>query len=188
MSQREISLAQLTATRASGAVVLIRLYVGLIFVGEGVLKFLRPDALGPGRFDKAGDSRLDLLRLLRRGVRNRLRRADSGRPADQVGGRADDRRHDRRAAITKLPILWGNAPLYPKEGGFWDFFHEGRLEVAMLCGSVFLLIVGAGAYSFDQPDEPRRQPRTCHRCSGLATHTAISKVDSRTVTGDREPE
>ena len=51
--------------------------------------------------------------------------------------------------ITKLPILWGDAPLYPKEGGFWDFFHEGRLEVAMLCGSVFLLVVGAGAYSVD---------------------------------------
>jgi hypothetical protein len=41
----------------------------------------------------------------------------------------------------------GHAPLYPKEGSFWDFFHEGRLEVAMLCGSVFLLIVGAGGYS-----------------------------------------
>src|SRR4029453_19238894 len=54
MSQREISLKQLTATRASGAVVLIRLYVGLIFAGEGVLKFLRPDALGPGRFIKSG--------------------------------------------------------------------------------------------------------------------------------------
>ena len=54
MTQREISLTQLTATRASGAVVLIRFYVGLIFVGEGVLKFLRPDALGPGRFIKSG--------------------------------------------------------------------------------------------------------------------------------------
>ena len=51
--------------------------------------------------------------------------------------------------ITKVPLLWGHAPLYPKEGGFWDFFHEGRLEVAMLCGSVFLLIVGSGAYSID---------------------------------------
>jgi uncharacterized membrane protein YphA (DoxX/SURF4 family) len=47
-------LNQFTATRASGAVVLIRLYVGLIFAGEGILKFLRPDQLGPGRFDKAG--------------------------------------------------------------------------------------------------------------------------------------
>ena len=51
--------------------------------------------------------------------------------------------------ITKVPLLWGHAPLYPKEGGLWDFFHEGRLEVAMLCGSVFLLVVGAGTYSLD---------------------------------------
>jgi uncharacterized membrane protein YphA (DoxX/SURF4 family) len=40
-------------------------------------------------------------------------------------------------------------PRCTRKGGFWDFFHEGRLEVAMLCGSVFLLIVGAGAYSLD---------------------------------------
>jgi len=44
-----MTLNQFTATRASGAVVLIRLYVGLIFAGEGVLKFVRADALGPGR-------------------------------------------------------------------------------------------------------------------------------------------
>jgi len=43
----------------------------------------------------------------------------------------------------------GHAPLYPKEAGFWDFFHEGRLEVAMLCGSVFLLVVGSGGLSLD---------------------------------------
>jgi hypothetical protein len=35
MTQRELSLTQLTATRASDAVVLIRFYVGLIFVGAG---------------------------------------------------------------------------------------------------------------------------------------------------------
>ena len=60
--------------------------------------------------------------------------------------------------ITKVPLLWGHAALYPKEGGFWDFFHEGRLEVAMLCGSLFLLIVGAGAYSFDARVNPERVP------------------------------
>jgi len=52
-------------------------------------------------------------------------------------------------AITKLPVLWGSAPLYPKEAGLWDFFHEGRLETAMLCGCIFLLIVGAGGLSLD---------------------------------------
>jgi putative oxidoreductase len=155
MSHREISLAQLTATRASGAVVLIRLYVGLIFLGEGVLKFLRPDALGPGRFDKAGIPASTFFAyfdgvfeigcgvLILVGLLTRL--AAVPMIVDMIGA----------LAITKLPILWGNAPLYPKEGGFWDFFHEGRLEVAMLCGSVFLLIVGAGAYSLD-----RRMNRT----------------------------
>jgi putative oxidoreductase len=108
MAQREISLLQLTTTTASGWVVLIRAYVGLIFIAEGILKYLRPDALGPGRFDMIG-----------------------------------------ALLFTKVPLLWGSAPLYPKEGGAWDFIHKSRLEVAMLCGSVFLFIVGAGAHSAD---------------------------------------
>ena len=149
MSQREISFAQLTATRASGAVVLIRLYVGLIFVGEGFLKFLRPEALGPGRFEKAGipagaffanlDGVFEIICgvMILAGLLVRL--ATLPMIVDMIGA----------LTITKLPLLWGSAPLYPKEGGFWDFFHEGRLEIAMLCGSLFLLIVGAGAYSFD---------------------------------------
>jgi uncharacterized membrane protein YphA (DoxX/SURF4 family) len=149
MSQREISLAQLTATRASGAVVLIRFYVGLIFVGEGVLKFLRPDSLGPGRFEKAGipagaffanlDGTFEILCgvLILVGLMTRL--AAVPMIVDMVGA----------LTITKVPLLWGAAPLYPKEGGIWDFFHEGRLEIAMLCGSVFLLVVGAGTFSLD---------------------------------------
>jgi putative oxidoreductase len=149
MSQREISLTQLTATRASGAVVLIRLYVGLIFAGEGVLKFLRPDQLGPGRFNKAGipagtfiaylDGAFEIGCgvLILAGLLTRL--ATLPMIVDMIGA----------LGITKVPLLWGSAPLYPKEGGFWDFFHEGRLEVAMLCGSLFLLIVGAGGYSLD---------------------------------------
>ena len=149
MSQREISLVQLTATRASGAVVLIRFYVGLIFVGEGLLKFVRPEALGSGRFEKAGipaaaffadlDGVSEIIcgGMILAGMLVRL--ATLPMIVDMIGA----------LAITKLPLLWGSAPLYPKEGGFWDFFHEGRLEIAMLCGSVFLLIVGAGGLSFD---------------------------------------
>ena len=149
MTQREISITQLAATRASGAVVLIRLYVGLIFVGEGVLKFLRPESLGSGRFIKAGIpagaffANLDGVfeigcgLLILGGLLTRL--ATLPMIVDMLGA----------LGITKVPLLWGNAPLYPKEGGFWDFFHEGRLEAAMLCGSIFLLIVGAGKYSFD---------------------------------------
>jgi putative oxidoreductase len=144
-----MTLNQFTATRASGAVVLIRLYVGLIFAGEGVLKFLRPDALGPGRFDKAGipagsffaylDGVLEIVcgLLILAGLLTRL--ATVPMIVDMIGA----------LTITKAPLLWGHALLYPKEGGFWDFFHEGRLEVAMLCGAIFLLIVGSGGYSVD---------------------------------------
>lgn len=55
------ALARMTATHASAAVVLIRLYVGVIFASEGVLKFLRPEALGAGRFDRAGIPAPDLF-------------------------------------------------------------------------------------------------------------------------------
>ncbi len=149
MSQRELSLTQLTSTRASGAVVLIRIYVGLIFLGEGILKFTRPDQLGPGRFVKAGipdgaffayfDGVFEIVCgvLILAGLLTRL--AAMPMIVDMIGA----------LTITKLPLLWGNAPLYPKERGIWDFFHEGRLELAMLCGSIFLLIVGAGTYSLD---------------------------------------
>ncbi|MGY4647692.1 DoxX family protein [Mycobacterium sp. URHB0021] len=144
-----MTLNQFTATRASGAVVLIRLYVGLIFAGEGVLKFVRADALGPGRFDKAGipagtffaylDGVFEIGCgvLILAGLFTRL--ATLPMIVDMLGA----------LVITKVPLLWGHAPLYPKEAGFWDFFHEGRLEVAMLCGSVFLLIVGSGGLSLD---------------------------------------
>jgi uncharacterized membrane protein YphA (DoxX/SURF4 family) len=144
-----MTLNQFTATRASGAVVLIRLYVGLIFAGEGILKFVRPDALGPGRFIKAGIPAGSFLAyldgvfeigcglLILVGLFTRL--ATLPMIVDMLGA----------LGITKVPLLWSQAPLYPKEGGFWDFFHEGRLEVAMLCGSVFLLVVGAGTFSLD---------------------------------------
>jgi uncharacterized membrane protein YphA (DoxX/SURF4 family) len=130
--------------------VLIRLYVGLIFLGEGILKFLRADALGPGRFEKAGipagaffaylDGTFEIICgvMLLIGLFTRL--AAVPMIVDMIGA----------LGITKVPLLWGSAPLYPKESGLWDFFHEGRLEFAMLCGSVFLLIVGAGRYSFDR--------------------------------------
>jgi putative oxidoreductase len=153
-----MTLNQFTGTRAPGAVVFIRLYVGLIFAGEGVLKFVRPDTLGPGRFIKAGipggtffayldgvfEIGCGLLILV--GLFTRL--ATLPMIVDMLGA----------LGITKVPLLWGHAPLYPKEGGFWDFFHEGRLEVAMLCGSVFLLIVGAGTYSLDVRMNPDRAP------------------------------
>lgn len=149
MAQREVSVLQITTTGASGAVTLIRFYVGLIFLAEGILKYLRPDSLGPGRFDKVGipspsflayfDGALEIGCgvLILAGLMTRL--AVVPMIVDMLGA----------ILITKVPLLWGSAPLYPNEGGAWDFIHESRLEVAMLCGSVFLFVAGAGAYSLD---------------------------------------
>jgi uncharacterized membrane protein YphA (DoxX/SURF4 family) len=55
---------------------------------------------------------------------------------------------------TKIPILLGHGfwgfslrtlPYY----GFWGMAHEARTDFAMLLGLIFLLIVGAGAWSLD---------------------------------------
>ncbi len=149
MTTHTSTLSRLTVTRASAAVVLIRLYVGLVFACEGVLKFLRPDSLGTGRFEKAGIpapaflSTLDgvfevgcgVLILL--GLLTRL--AALPMILDMLGA----------LLITKLPILWGHAPLFRTEHGWWDFIHESRVDLAQLCGSVFLILVGAGIWSVD---------------------------------------
>ena len=139
----------LNTNRASGAILFIRLYVGAIFLLEGILKFVRADALGPGRFAKIGVPFPDLLAnfdgaleigcglLIMAGLFTRL--ATLPMIADMLGA----------ILLTKVPLLWGSAALYPKEAGIWDFLHEARLEFAMLCGCLFLLIVGAGSYSVD---------------------------------------
>ena len=44
-------------------------------------------------------------------------------------------------ASTKIPILI--------KSGFWAMAHEARVDFAMLLGCGFLLIVGAGRWSFD---------------------------------------
>ncbi|HET9876017.1 MAG TPA: DoxX family protein [Mycobacterium sp.] len=142
-------LTTVTSTQAPGAVLLIRLYVGVIFACEGILKFLRPDALGTGRFDKAGipaagffaglDGIFEIACgvLIVVGLGTRL--AAVPMIVDMLGA----------LLITKLPILWGHAPLFHTDNGWWDFIHESRVDLAQLCGSLFLLLVGAGAYSID---------------------------------------
>ncbi|MDP7732977.1 DoxX family protein [Mycobacterium sp. TY813] len=135
----------------------MRLYVGLIFACEGILKFLRPESLGPGRFDKAGIPASALLAnldgileiscgiLLLVGLVTRL--AAVPMIVNMAGA----------LLITKAPILWGKAALFPKASGWWDFIHESRTDLAQLSGSLFLLITGAGAYSLDAAINRRTQ-------------------------------
>lgn len=43
---------------------------------------------------------------------------------------------------TKIPILM--------KTGFWSMAHEARTDWSMLLGSIFLLIVGGGAWGIDK--------------------------------------
>ncbi|WP_433611957.1 DoxX family protein [Prescottella agglutinans] len=151
-------LTRLTATDAPAAVVLIRFYVGAVFLSEGIQKFIYPNQLGTGRFDKAGipapalfanlDGVFEIVcgTLILVGLLTRI--AAIPMIVNMIGA----------LLITKLPILWGNAPLFPHESGWWSFAHEARVDIAQLCGSIFLLIVGAGVWSLDHRLRPRRHP------------------------------
>ncbi|MGW3864166.1 DoxX family protein [Streptomyces sp. NPDC005047] len=149
MTQLQQWQARLTGRSAPGAAILIRLYVGAVFLSEGVLKFARPDQLGTGRFDKAGipapgllaplDGALEIVcgLLILAGLLTRL--AVVTMIVNMLGA----------LLLTKLPILWGDAPLFTGKSGWWDLAHESRTDLTQVCGSLFLLIVGAGAYSLD---------------------------------------
>ncbi|MEV0081637.1 DoxX family protein [Saccharopolyspora sp. NPDC050642] len=132
---------RLLGTTAPKAVVLIRFVVGWIFLTEGVQKFLFPGELGPGRFAKTPlpapeffaylDGVFEIVcgALLIVGLLTRL--AAIPMIVDMLGAQI----------LTKATIL--------THQGFWSYMHESRVEWAQLFGSVFLLIVGAGAFSLD---------------------------------------
>lgn len=139
---------------APQSVVLIRLAVGVVFLSEGIQKFIYPAENGAGRFAKIGIPSPDVMgpfvgvveivcgALILIGFLTRFA--------------AIPLIIDMLVAIlsTKIPILlghgfWGfslrTVPYY----GFWGILHEARTDLAMLLGSIFLLIAGAGSMSVD---------------------------------------
>ena len=141
-------------TSAPAWVFLIRLVVGGVFLAEGLQKFLFPAEVGAGRFAKIGIPNADVMgpfvgvveivcgALIMVGLLTRL--ATIPLIIDML------------VAIlsTKIPILlghgfWGFSLRNVSYYGFWGMVHEARTDFAMLFGSLFLLIVGAGAASLD---------------------------------------
>ena len=134
--------AKVIATVAPRSLILIRLIVGAVFLSEGIQKFLFPNDLGVGRFIKIGIPAPQVMApfvgvievvcgtLIILGLLTRLA--------------AIPLIIDMLVAIstTKIPILI--------KSGFWAMAHEARVDYAMLLGSIFLLIIGAGAWSIDK--------------------------------------
>jgi uncharacterized membrane protein YphA (DoxX/SURF4 family) len=145
---------EILSTNAPAATVLIRLLVGAVFVSEGIQKFLYPEALGPGRFEAIGFAAPELWATL------------VGSVEIIAGALVLVGFLTRPAALalatimvvaivtTKIPILLGRdlGPFSVRSldtYGFWSMAHEARTDWAMLLGSLFLVVVGAGARSVD---------------------------------------
>lgn len=129
-------------THAPKAAILIRLSVGLIFFTQGILKYTDPH-WGVLRFANIGFPFPDFTAhfvgtfeivcgfLVVLGLLTRL----AGVPLLIINLTA--------IATTKIPEL------FRPEQGFWFMISDGRTDFAMFTGIVFLLIVGAGAWSVD---------------------------------------
>jgi len=148
------SLRRLTTTTAPGAVILIRIAVGSVFLSEGIQKFLFPNEVGAGRFARIGIPAPEVMGPF------------VGLVEIVCGSLIIVGLLTRLAAIpliinmcvalvsTKLPILlghgfWRFSLSKLSSYGFWSMAHESRTDFAMLLGSIFLVVVGAGAWSLD---------------------------------------
>jgi len=134
-------LKKLTDTLPSRSLILIRLMVGVVFLSEGIQKFLFPAIRGAGRFEKIGLPAHEFLgsfvgtfeilcgAFILLGFMTRL----SSIPLIIIMLVA--------FATTKSEVL--------ATQGFWELLHGSRTDWAMLLGSVFLLIKGGGYASVD---------------------------------------
>lgn len=126
---------------APRATILIRLVVGGVFLAEGIQKFLFPESLGVGRFEKIGIPAPGFTAPF------------VGVVEIVFGGLLIAGLLTRLAAIPliidiSVAIATTKIPLGIQKG-FWAAVHEARTDFAMLLGGIFLLIVGAGPWSAD---------------------------------------
>lgn len=140
--------------RAPWPTILIRLLVGGVFVSEGIQKFLYPESVGAGRFERIGLPAPELLAPM------------VGLAEIVFGAMVLVGLYTRIAVIpllvimavaiitTKIPILLGRpwGPFALRSVDYYGFFgmaHASRNDFAMVVGSLFLLFVGPCRFSLD---------------------------------------
>lgn len=133
---------RMNRSRESGAIVLVRLLVGAVFIAEGIQKFLFPAALGVGRFAKIGIPHPGLTAPF------------VGVVEIVCGAMIVVGLLTRLAAIPLLidigvAIVTTKVPMLVHQG-FWPMAHEARTDFCMLLGLLFLIVEGAGTLSVDR--------------------------------------
>ena len=138
-------------TEGPPAVFLIRVLVGWVFVSEGVQKFLFPDSLGVGRFVKIGIPWPQIMApfvdvveivcgtLLLIGLLTRLATVP--------------------LLIDIAVALYSTKIVTFMKNGFWGTVHEGRTDVSMLLGLIFLVLAGGGTLALDARYPTRAGPK-----------------------------
>jgi putative oxidoreductase len=128
-------------TFAPSSIILIRALVGCVFLSEGIQKILFPDEIGAGRFAIIGLPSPETL-------------APFVGTVEIICGALVLIGFLTRLAVIPLIIIMLTAIFSTKipillESGFWKMAHESRTDFSMLLSSIFLLINGAGNWSFD---------------------------------------
>jgi putative oxidoreductase len=141
MIKTKSRIIKILATIDDNRSILIRLIVGLIFLSEGIQKYLFPELVGTGRFIKIGFSHPEFLAYF------------TGSFEIICGALVLIGLFTRLASIpliiimitafitTKLPILI--------DKGFWSMAHEYRTDFAMTLLLLYLIIYGSGKWSID---------------------------------------
>ena len=125
----------------SSTIILIRLMVGVVFLSEGIQKFLFPVTRGAGRFITIGLPIPEVLSYIVASfevicgtlILIGLITSIASLPLIII----------MLVAIvsTKIPIML--------QDGFWQVAHAARTDFSMFLGATFLFLNGGGKYSLD---------------------------------------
>lgn len=135
-------LQNIIRTDASPMTIIIRMMVGMVFLSEGIQKFLFPAIRGAGRFEKIGLPYPEFLGSFV-GI------------FEIMCGIFILFGFVTRISVIPLIIIMLTAIATTKsqvlaEKGIWEMLHGSRTDWSMLLGSIFLLLKGGGKYSLDQ--------------------------------------
>lgn len=134
-------LKKILKTDNAPTTLLIRLMVGIVFLSEGIQKFLFPAIRGAGRFEKIGLPEPEILGTF------------VGSFEVLSGLFILLGLFTRLAAIPSLIIML--VAIYTTKidillnQGLWEMLHAARTDWSMLLGSIFLIIKGGGFASAD---------------------------------------
>jgi putative oxidoreductase len=135
------SLIRLLRPDGPAALAIVRVAVGLVFLAEGIQKFLFPAELGAGRFAKIGIPAPDIL-------------APFVGTLEIVGGIAlvaglFTRIFSVPLLINMVVAITSTKLVTLGKTGFWKTAHEARTDVLMIAGLLLILALGPGRRSLD---------------------------------------